>query len=315
MNPKQDEGLAAEAVDWLVRLNSGMATDADRTAFLHWRGQTPDHDQAAREIEALWRDVGRTPVAHAHRIQPVGPRRGAVTRRFVLAGTGLAAAAACGLVVETGALNRLFSDFATGVGERRDVDLPDGSLAHLNTESALSLAYTGAERRLSLAAGESVFEVVHEGRPFIVDAGGGNVTATGTVFGVRCGSDRTEVTCAEGTILVSLKAGDAQRLQPGEGTSYDGQRFLSPVESVDLATLTAWRRGKLIFNNRPLNQVVAEIERYQVGRIVVIGEGLQAMPVSGVFDLDDVPGIMRTIASTLPVSVTELPLLTIVRPS
>jgi transmembrane sensor len=320
MDRDVDGDLAGEAIDWLVRLRSGSATHADYLAFRRWRSQTIEHGRAAQEAEALWRDLGWTQVAQSFRTSGRHQSAGrGVSRRLVLAGLSAVSVSAAGVVIgagEFGPVSRLFADYGTGIGERRDVSLPDGSTAHLNTESALSLSYTKAERRLSLTAGEGLFDVVKDDRPFIVAAGGGEVRATGTVFCVRCADDRVDVSVAEGAVQVTLKdGGAAERLSAGQGTSYDRSRFLVPVGAIDIDAVTAWRRGKLIFNRRRLDEVVAEIERYQVGRILVVGDELRAMPISGVFELDDAPGMMRTIASTLPVTVTELPLLTILRPS
>lgn len=76
---------------------------------------------------------------------------------------------------------------------------------------------------------------------------------------------------------------------------------------------TAWRRGKLIFNRRPLGDVVAEIKRYRSGQIVIASAGLRALEVTGVFELADPEAILRTIEETLPVHVTRLPFVTVIR--
>lgn len=85
----------------------------------------------------------------------------------------------------------------------------------------------------------------------------------------------------------------------------------STPQAVDADMETAWRRGKLIFNRRPLGDVVAEIERYRSGTIIIAGNRLRALEVTGVFNLDDPEAILRTIEETLPVRALRLPLVTV----
>ncbi len=82
---------------------------------------------------------------------------------------------------------------------------------------------------------------------------------------------------------------------------------------VDVDAATAWQRGKLIFNRRPLENVVAELQRYRTGRIVILGDRLKTLEVTGVFDLDDTDRILRTIEETTKARVVQMPLFTIIR--
>jgi transmembrane sensor len=313
-----DDELSDEAIDWLVRLHSGRATAEDRSAFAAWRRRSPAHDAAAREAESLWQDIGRTPVAAEFGATKarLRPPAHAMTRRAALAGTMAASAAA--LIVASGALGPipgLFADYATGVGERRQVRLPDGSIAYLNTASALSVAYGEGERRLSLGAGEALFDVAKDpARPFIVSAAGGEARALGTVFGVRRGAGDVRVVVSEGSVEVRLdgSARSSIRLSAGQGVTYDAQR-LSEARFVDVGAATAWQRGKLLFNRRALADVAAELERYRLGRIVIADARLRDMPVTGVFELDDPEGMLRTIEQTLPVKVWRMPFVTVLR--
>lgn len=83
--------------------------------------------------------------------------------------------------------------FATAPGEVRRTRLPDGSFVTLQGDSALRIEFDGKRRSLHLFRGAGRFEVAHEPRPFVVAAGGGTVTAHGTVFDVII-SDQHRVT-------------------------------------------------------------------------------------------------------------------------
>jgi transmembrane sensor len=97
-------------------------------------------------------------------------------------------------------------DYATKVGEQRQVRLADGSLAALNTDSQLDVAYSTGRRDLTLRQGEAWFQVAHNAaRPFEVHVGPVHVRATGTAFSVRradkgCGSSSPKGACWRGSM-------------------------------------------------------------------------------------------------------------------
>ena len=59
-------------------------------------------------------------------------------------------------------------------------------------------------------------------------------------------------------------------------------------------------------------QVLAELERYQHGRILLSDTTLAALEVSGVFDLDEPQALLRTLAQRYGLKVTYLPWLAVV---
>ena len=82
--------------------------------------------------------------------------------------------------------------------------------------------------------------------------------------------------------------------------------------AADAGAQLAWQRGKLIFNGKPLGQVLQELERYRHGRIVLSDSKLAAMEVSGVFDLDEPQALLRTLEQRYGLKVTYLPWLAVV---
>jgi transmembrane sensor len=313
--------LSDEAIDWLVRLSSGRATPRDRLAFLAWRARSPEHELAAHDAEALLRDVGDTRAADLLRRHPemvaqaAGPaHRWRIGRRALFGGTAAAAAVAAAAGVGMfGPMAALYADYATSIGERRQVALPDGSIAFLNTATALSVDYSDAYRRLVLHGGEAQFEVAKDAaRPFIVTARNAETRAVGTIFTVCCREAETDVTVSEGTVEVQVGTREAVRLDAGQRLSYTAAGARAP-EAIDADAATAWRRGKLIFNRRPLQEVVTELERYRSGRIVILGERLKTLRVTGVFDLDEPDTLLHTIEATTMARLVHLPLLTLIR--
>ena len=317
--PMAEEGpgrrLSDEAIDWLVRLGSGRATPKDRLAFLHWRRRSAAHEAAAVEAETLLRAVGETRQAdQLRRHGEALPRHRPVGRRVLFAGAAAASVAivAVGLT-SLGPLSALYADHATGVGGRKRIALADGSVVILNTATAVSVDYSSKERRVVLHDGEALFEVAKDAsRPFIVVAGDVEVKAVGTAFVVRLKEACEHVTVSEGTVEVKIGSRPPIRVVAGQRLGVgEGDRL--KLRTVDIDAATAWQRGKLIFNRRPLEGVVAELQRYRAGRIVVLGDRLKALEVTGVFDLDDTDRILRTIEETTKAQIVNMPLLTVIR--
>ncbi|WP_127090845.1 FecR family protein [Aquabacter cavernae] len=305
-----DVALSDQAIDWVVRLHSGVAGKAERDGFQAWRALSPAHETAAQEAEALWDGLG-----------PAGGRvraerkagRGRMTRRAFIAG-GVIATFGLAATVSSPLRRRMLADHSTGVGEVREAVLPDGSRALMNSSTALALDYSGARRGVRLIEGQALFTVQPDpARPFVVAAANGWTRAVGTAFDVDMRAESVAVTVVEGIVAVGIDGG------PPEGTTVRadqavryGARGVAAPQSVDAGMATAWRRGKLIFNRRPLEDVVSELQRHTHTGIVIAGSSLKALEVTGVFDLNDPQSVLETIEQTLPVRVLRLPLLNII---
>lgn len=296
--------IAAEAADWIIRQDGGPLGTEDSARLAAWRAADPRHEAALRRLEGLWDrcdmlvDIPALPMPVAGRPRRRGAMPGLARRPGSLA-AGVAAAA-CLVLATAGpletALTRLRADYATGTGERQSVRLPDGSMAMLDTGSAIAVDY-GADRRVvRLLAGEAAFKVTSDPRrPFTVAAAGGTSTARGTAFIVRREGGGAEVTVTEHRVEVAagqVAAGQAAagrgpaRLVPeGWEVSYGADGRIGAPRRVDVAAATGWMRGKLIAEDRPLAEVVDALARHHAGYLGVSGAAAR-MRVSGVYDLD-----------------------------
>lgn len=305
-----DATLSDEAIERLVQLHSGSADAAERMDFLRWRAQSPEHERAAREAEGLWGALPETRSAERYHQRARRPRR-----LLALAAAACVAAIAVAIALPE-PLAGLYSDYATRTGERRVIELADGSRIWLNSDSALSLDFSPQQRRLHLHSGEALFEVAKDAsRPFIVEAKGGEVRAVGTRFDVDSRGPQVRVDVTEGVVQVNSAGSQPVRLSAGERLSYGERVAPEPAQPLDLSSASAWQRGKLIFNQRPLGEVLDELERYLPGRIVLTDSALRQHKVSGVFDLDDPGALLNTLERLQPVKVTHLPWLVLIRPA
>src|SRR5690606_5415814 len=136
---------------------------------------------------------------------------------------------------------------ATGVGEQRRIDLPDGSLVTLNTDSAVDIAYTGSLRQIVLRAGEILVEDVRGGtpdpRPLLVRTAQGSVRADRARCTVRQFDDRSSVAAIAGRVVIEPAAGAAQALAAGQAADFT-RTAVAPAHALRYPP-QAWAQGIL----------------------------------------------------------------------
>lgn len=294
-----------QAAAWFARHDAGPLGEEERQAFDAWLARDPANRAAYARIDNAWDAFAAVPMTAIRR-----PHWQAVGRRAALG----AIAAGLALAIWSADLPlRLEADSRTAVGETRHVALPDGSVAELNTDSAIAVDF-GADgaRRVRLLRGEAAFDVVKDpDHPFTVTAGNVVSRVLGTLFTVRRdGGGDVTVTLVRGSVGVGTGADGADGswqtvLAPNQSVTYrnDG---LGDVTSVDAQAATAWRRGKLVFQDRALGDVIDELNRYHQGTIRVIGADLARRPVSGVFDTRDPVAVVGALEAALDLKSTRL---------
>jgi len=211
-------------------------------------------------------------------------------------------------------LSGWLADEATGIGETRMVALADGSRVAMDAATSFDIAFTDGERRIRVRGGQVYVEVAPDAaRPFIVAAGKGEVRALGTAFNVRTDDDATDVSVTEHKVRVTYAEGASVDVGEGEGVFYGAEAGLGVPRKVDAESATAWRRGEIAFDNRPLGDVAAEMRRYRRGAVVFTDDELKTLPVTGLFATHDTDAFFAVLEETLPVRVTRLPYLTVIR--
>lgn len=310
------DAMLEAAVIWLMRRREPGRDSEDDSAFGRWLQADPRHAAAIAMAERIW-DAVALPAAAAAAAgrEPPGAAR---PRRTVAISAGRprrwALAAAILLVVAAGAVwgprlrDDLRADHRTATGERRTVELAEGSRITLNTATALAFELDAEGRRARLFRGEAFFAVRREpARPFRVETPAGSVEVLGTRFNVRLADDRTIVTVVEGRVVVLSRAGGMP--QPIGA----GQQFVITAAGASVATeadpdvATAWRRGQLVFYRAKLSDVADELGRYLGGRILLLTEGLGDRRITGAFDTSRPDAALDAIAAMLGIIVHRLP--------
>ncbi|MGR9013800.1 MAG: FecR family protein [Gammaproteobacteria bacterium] len=307
---KTRERLEQEAVAWHTRLTSGDISTAERTHFELWLKQSPAHGQAYHKIEHLWQ-VMAAPIKadRQRRRKSYQTPKPVHFRRW---GLGLSVAASLLLIVTLGMypdyLHAPWADYSTHIGEQTSIRLEDGSVAHLNTDTAFDVTWHDNERHVVLLRGEAEFEVAHDSnRPFRVQAGNTVTEALGTRFIVRYGDTKGTVTLLEGKVRTEQikKQGKFITLHPGQRVAFDAQR-LGQASATDVSAAEAWRRGRLVMNFVTLKQVVAEINRYHRGQIALLDDGLINKEINVAIDLNNIDAWLDTLKDTLPIRIRRV---------
>jgi len=336
MTPSEEQirtTVAQQAGDWFVANQEGSLEYADRVAFVAWLKASPVHveeylgvaviardlpaaaDDPEGSLESLLQEARANEADGVVSLELPRPVRDPPVRRFSGSrGWPLAASAAAAMVLVSASLIWRARDgeflglpmtYETAHGQQSALRLPDGSQLHLNTDSAVTVHYSGAERVVDVERGQALFQVVHDGRRrFRVTAGDAQVLAVGTQFDIYRKLDTTVVTVAEGQVVVLARgptpqtiegspAFNTQRVNAGYQLRVDAGVMSAQPIAVDLHQTLAWLQYKIAFERRPLGEVADEFNRYGKIPLEIDDAALRALPVSGVFDANDIDSFAR----------------------
>jgi transmembrane sensor len=338
--PQRRSGRAAPAHEaaaaWVLRQEENPLSESEESAFAEWLNHDTRHVAAYQD--ALWAlDATARHAGEPELLALRGAALAAVGSRklYWSWAAGLAAAAALiaavSLWLTTPAAGPLIgkasrvaertfnpnrSVYRTGIGERSAIALPDGSVATLDTDSQIRVAYGPTERGVYLLRGQALFEVAHgKPAPFQVYAGSQRITAVGTKFNVRLEGAEVRVAMVEGAVRVR-----AIPQQPSDATLPVGEMILSAgeglvaqpdkpsvVSNVDATQVVSWKGGVLTFNDTRLSDAVAEMNRYTTRSIAIADGAVGNYRISGVFKSNDPEHFSQAVAEVLPVDVTHAP--------
>ncbi|MCB4362079.1 FecR family protein [Quatrionicoccus australiensis] len=268
------ERAQEEAAFWFARLHGENVSREERATFAGWLAGSPENAREFGILEQIWN--------HSACLAPQAKPR---ARRLLHGAAGLAAMALLASWLFHTAPGELV---ATGIGERKHLQLSDGSELDLAPRTRLHFRLDKDQRHIELHEGQIAINVgADPQRPLEVVANGHHIRDIGTRFVVETGAKQTRVSVAEGLVEIRPANGDAatQRLAAGEEVSVtDGK--IGPVLAVDRSILLAWTKGQLAFEGQPLNEVIATLNRFRKTPIILDEPNLGGMRISGVFLID-----------------------------
>jgi ferric-dicitrate binding protein FerR (iron transport regulator) len=164
-------------------------------------------------------------------------------------------------------LDEKYAEIIVASGSVIRYELPDNSVVWLNSGSRLRypIAFRKESRNIELK-GEAYFEVQADcERPFYVNTSGGlHVYVYGTKFNVTAYEDENLIgtVLEEGKVKVITPDQGTIALAPGEQLLYDKQNHKFTKDKVDVYEKIAWKDGKLIFRNAPLEEIFKRLESH-----------------------------------------------------
>ncbi len=312
-----EASLEQDAASWAVRLSGDDVAEDAWLAFVAWLDdaplERPDlHRQAFDRAQAVW--LSLEPL---HERQPASRRArppATPSRRPKIVGLAQVAAAACvtmlglWLVSHSHPGGRPQSSalvaYATSAGQQRTLRLADGSRIDMDGATALTVDVQGADRRVVFALGEARFDVVHDpGRPFRVDLGRAQVRVLGTAFDIVREDGLTRVGVARG--LVSFDAGGQIVRLPAGHSAVLGAGDTIKVAQISPPDVGVWREGRRVYRDRPLSDVVADLNREYPRPIRLAGLQAQRMRFTGILVLGTRDQVIRRLQTLLPLSVEK----------
>jgi transmembrane sensor len=301
--------LRDEAIEWLARLRAPSCNEAERRACSLWLAQSPQHRAAYAQAEAQWQWMEQFKSRNFRAREEAlryRPKNKLTPKRLGVFASAAALLLACGMTsFVPGGWYGVRASYQAAKGARESVVLEDGSRLEINSDSEVKVHLNRWRRSVELVRGEVYFNVVHDSeRPFEVRARGGHITDIGTEFDVYLQPETVLVAVQEGSVRVD--AHGSRDLVAGQQISYNRQGDFAVAPSQNIAELTAWRQGQVIFHDRPLSEVLSEIGRYYDMNIRISDPKQRNLRVSGVFRTANLDATLNIITATLPVKAERI---------
>jgi len=266
--------------DRLARYLAGEASSEDRAAVQEWAAADSARAAELAQLGAVfdaarpssdW-DVDRAWGAVSGRIDAgelIAPTPWPAWRLPAL-GAWLAAAGAV-LAVGLGAWwvgRARLTVHQTGIGQRETITLADGTRVTLAPATRLAFRPDfGRDKRELELEGRAWFEVTHDAtRPFRVLAAGTWVEDLGTEFEIVAAPRTTELQVAvmSGSVVLKPTKRSTQptTLGPRDVATVSAGGVSRVTHAAPVERLVSWRLGTLAFEDRPLGEVLSELERW-----------------------------------------------------
>lgn len=296
-----------QAAEWLQQLEAAPRDEGLLSRWLEWCQADVRNLEAFESLQAVWsafdesevrsaagriRHVCSQPMSDGRHVDESHSARARSRYGFslrpalALTASFIVAIVFCVVLLSRSALLDWIDParevLTTEVAEHGDQLLADGSRVELGGKTRIVTRYSKHERSVVVESGEAFFEVTKDPqRPFVVQAGGVQVTAVGTAFSVRRTMDRTVVAVSEGVVRVApnsvaarLAANDGDaghqiQLASGEQVSFSAATHRLNIIRIDPRVAEDRLDGALSFESEPLGAVIADVNRYASRPIVI----------------------------------------------
>ena len=176
--------VAEQAVSWLVEMQDGALSPRRQQAWEHWLQDHSEHQRAWEHIQRVNQRLRglSSPLAHAALNAPKSSSRRHALKVLLLLGAG--SALTYGLRDQL-PITPLLADYSSPMGQRRKVQLQDGSQIQLNTASSVDVTFDAQQRVIRLLEGEMHLTAAQDTRPMQVLTADGMLQPQGARLNVR----------------------------------------------------------------------------------------------------------------------------------
>lgn len=210
----------------------------------------------------------------------------------------------------------VYNEVHAAFGTRSKLRLSDSSLVWLNSGSTLRypVKFEKIQRKVFLS-GEAYFEVESdESKPFIVETPTLQIKATGTKFNVQeyYAHPVSEVMLLSGKITVnecnnsSEDNSSISELKPNQFLSYNRETREKHIINEDVLRYVAWKDGKLVFRNDPLERVLAKLSLMFNVEIDLQGDQLKNYRYHATFQDESLEEILKLLRLSAPLNFREI---------
>ena len=307
---------AEEAARWCMRLCEGEMKSSARAQFTRWLASDPAHRAAFDQAVEAWQEVSSgegsseiialrvaalESLRRAQRTR-AGRRLFGIRTRWVLAASVVVALLFGILAVKYPSAQQ----FSSGIGQRRNISLADGSSVNLDASSAVLVRYSAGQRTLQLLRGRAKFQVAKDSRrPFLVRAADREIVATGTMFSVEIVQREVQVILYQGH--VSVMGPDRMRTALVAGDELIAPIALAQVhiETANVGRSLSWESDQLEFVDEPLATAVERVNRYARTPIAIGDAAAASERISGVFTAGDTRAFIEGITAVSALKAEE----------
>jgi ferric-dicitrate binding protein FerR (iron transport regulator) len=302
--------------DITAKYLQGKANLLEQEELQAWRKSDIEHEAQFKAQEKLWKLTEFTPEHEVNtekawnqtrlKIEAKSKEQRPIRSLFYLS---LKIAASIAIVFSgiwfyknNGAANEML--VVKSGNKRIEVVLPDSSRVWLNKESELAYekAFSSTERNVKLE-GEGFFEVQkNPKRPFIIQTGNVQTKVLGTSFNLRNYPAEPNIDLVVATGRVSFKAKtseDEAIVTPGNGASISKTNNQLSKYRIANNNAWSWKSGRLRFDNKPLKEVLRDLERGYGIDLNLQNDNLGTCRFSGNFENAKMEEVLKVLRITL----------------
>ncbi len=314
----------------IAKYLAGELQEKEEENFLEWVQQDAAHQQLLEESRQIWEDANLpqatievdTSMAWDDFEAAIAPEeKNAETAKVVaMRPRKQLWRIAAVLLVLLGASfwwyqnSRITSDewiqVATNEKQRDQIELPDGSIIWLNTNSSISYANNFETNRTVRLEGEAFFDVARdENHPFRIYSKDTKTEVLGTSFNIRAypNEEEVQVSVSSGKVAFSETLNNKTPLLLTKGMQGKLEKKNWQLEQAVLENENdiAWKTGALDFKETPLREALTAINHYANIDIQVENEAIYNCTLKSNFKDDSVEDIIKTIEFMLNLTSTQ----------